>query len=119
MKHCSVVPHIIGRGFQVDFRDVGNKPVDTLRGFPKTLLVRVDGRLRNIEDGDAFVSAGKKIINQCGLTAADVNDRSRSTRSRLLYQSERGFKVRAVPADCVRSFLCVDLFPMGLCIHTD
>ena len=41
------------------------------------------------------------------------------TTSRLLYQGERGFKVRTVPIDCVRSFLCVDLLPMGLCIHID
>jgi hypothetical protein len=38
---------------------------------------------------------------------------------RLFYQGERGLKVRAVPADCVRGFLCVDLLPVGLCVHTD
>ena len=41
------------------------------------------------------------------------------SRSRLFYQRERSLKVRTVPADCVRGFLCVDLLPMGLCVHTD
>jgi hypothetical protein len=67
MKHGAVVPHIVDRGLQFDFSDVGGKPMDTLWGFPKTLLIRVNGGLRNIEDGDVFVSVGKEIIDQCGL----------------------------------------------------
>jgi hypothetical protein len=34
------------------------------------------GGLRNIEDGDVFVSVGKEIIDQCGLAPADINDRA-------------------------------------------
>src|SRR5207245_6546117 len=43
----------------------------------------------------------------------------RATSSGLFYERKRGFKVRTVPTDCVRSFLWVDLFPMSLHIHTD
>jgi hypothetical protein len=60
--------------------------------------------LRNIEDSDALVSAGQKVIDQCGFTAADVYDGSRATSSPLFYERERGLKVRTVPADCVRAF---------------
>jgi len=62
---------------------------------------------------------GEKVIDQCGFPTADVYDRSRATSSRPLYQSERSLKVRTVPADCVRGFLCVDLLPVGLRVHTD
>jgi hypothetical protein len=64
-----------------------------------------------------LVSTGKKVIDQCGFTAADIDDGSRATSNRLFYKGKLGLKVQAVPADCVRSFLCVDLFPMGVCIH--
>src|ERR1700741_272781 len=33
MKDGAIMPHIVGSWFQVDFRDIGNKPMDTLRGF--------------------------------------------------------------------------------------
>src|ERR1019366_4571166 len=42
-----------------------------------------------------------------------------SVQQPLLYECKGGLKVRTVPADCVRGFLSVDLFPMGLNIHTD
>jgi hypothetical protein len=34
MKDSAVVPHIVGGGFQFDLSDVGDEPMDTLRGFP-------------------------------------------------------------------------------------
>ena len=34
MKDSTVVPHVVSRGFRVDFRDVGNNLMDTLRCFP-------------------------------------------------------------------------------------
>jgi hypothetical protein len=49
--------------------------------------------LRNIEDSNVPVSAGEKVIDQCGFTTADVYDRSRASRRRLLYQRERSLKV--------------------------
>jgi hypothetical protein len=53
------------------------------------------------------------------MTVQDGTQTRAQLSRRLLYQSERGLKVRTVPADCVGCFLRVDLFPMGLCIHTD
>jgi len=118
MKDSSVVPYIVSRGIQVHFSDVCDEPMYAVGGFAQSFPVRIDGRLRNIEDGDVLVSAGEKVIDQRGFTAANINDRSRPTRSRLLYQGERRLKVRTVPTDCVGGFLCVDFFPMGLCVHT-
>jgi hypothetical protein len=34
MKDSAVVPHIVSKGLQFDFSNVGNEPMDTLRGFP-------------------------------------------------------------------------------------
>ena len=34
VKDSSVVPHVIGRGLQIDFRDVGDEPVDALSSIP-------------------------------------------------------------------------------------
>jgi len=118
MKNSAVVPHIVSKRIEFNFSDIGDEPVDALRNAPQPSSVRVDGGLRDIKDSYVLVSAGEKVIDQCGFTATDVDDRSRATNSRLLYQSERGFKVRTVPADCVAGFLCVDFFPMDLCFHT-
>jgi hypothetical protein len=93
--------------------------MDTFRGFTQSFLVCIDGGLRNIENGDVLVSAGEEVIDQCGFTTADINDGYRASRSRLFYKPERCLKVRTVPTDCVRGFLCVDLLPVGLCVHTD
>jgi hypothetical protein len=54
-----------------------------LRGLPKAFPVPVDGVLRNIENGDALVSPGAKVIDQCGFTAADDYDGRRATSRRL------------------------------------
>ncbi len=53
-----------------------------------------------------FSYSGEKVIDQCGFTAAAVNDGSRATSRRLFHKRKRGLKVRAVPTDCVRSFRC-------------
>ena len=82
-------------------------------------LHRVDGGLRNIEDGDVFTSASEKIIDQCGLATANVDHRSTAIRRHPLNQGERSFKVQTVPTDCVQGFLGVDLFPMGLRVHAN
>ena len=86
MKDGAVVPHIVSRGLQFDLSDIGDEPMDMLRGCPQSFPVRVDGGLRNIEDGDALVSAGEKVIDQCGFTTADINDGRRASRSRLFYE---------------------------------
>lgn len=64
-----------------------------------------------------FSYTGEKVIDQCGLTGTDIDNGCRATSSRLFYERKRSFKVRTVPADCVRGFLCVDLFPISLRIH--
>jgi hypothetical protein len=64
VKDSTVVPHIVSRGLQVDFGDVGDKPVDTHRGFPYSGSVRINGGLRDIEDGDVLISTDKKVIDQ-------------------------------------------------------
>src|ERR1700757_396736 len=119
MKDSAVMPRVVSRECQVDLSDVSDDPMDTLGVFPQSFPIRVDGGLRNVEDRDVLVSAGEKIINQCGFTAADINDRRRATSSRLLNQSERGLKVWPVPAERVGGFLCVDLLPVGLGIHAE
>jgi hypothetical protein len=93
MKDSAVVPHIVSREIQFDLSDVGDEPMDTLRGSSQSFPVRIDGGLRNIEDVDGLVSTGEKVIDQGGFTAADVDDRGGATNSRLLYQGERGLKV--------------------------
>jgi hypothetical protein len=64
------VPHIKSRGLQLHSGDVGDQPMDTLQRLTQSFPVCVDGGLRNIEDGNALVSAGEKVIDQCGFTAA-------------------------------------------------
>ena len=66
-----------------------------------------------------FSYSGEKVIDQCGFTAADIDDGCRASRSCLFYERKGRLKVWAVPADFARSFLCVDLFPMSLYVHTD
>lgn len=73
MKDSAVVPHAVSGVVQLDFRDVGNEPMDTLRGVPQTSSVCIDGALRNIEDGNVLESVGEKVIDQCGFTAADID----------------------------------------------
>jgi hypothetical protein len=119
MKDGAVVPHVVCARWQFRPGDIGSKPMNTLRRFPESFAACVNGGLRNVEDGDVFVSAGEEIVDQGGFTAANIEDGRRATRSCLFYERERGLKVRTVPADCVWSFLCVDFFPMSLCIHTD
>jgi hypothetical protein len=34
VKNSAVVPHVIGRGHQIDFRDVGDEPVDPPSSIP-------------------------------------------------------------------------------------
>ncbi len=34
MKDSAIVPHIVGEGIKFDLSDVGDEPMDTLRGFP-------------------------------------------------------------------------------------
>jgi hypothetical protein len=119
MKDSAVVPQIVSRAPQFDFSDVSDEPMDTIRGFPQSFPVRIDGGLRSIEDGNLLVSTGEKVINQRRFTPAHVDDGLRATSSRLFYKRKRRFKVRTVPTDCVRSFFSVDVFLMSLYIHID
>jgi hypothetical protein len=34
VKDSAVVPHVIGRGLEIDFSDVGDEPVDRLSSTP-------------------------------------------------------------------------------------
>jgi hypothetical protein len=34
MKDSAVVPRVVSGGLQLDLSDVGDEPMDTLRGFP-------------------------------------------------------------------------------------
>jgi hypothetical protein len=74
MKYGAVMPQIVGRGFQLNSGDVANEPMHALRDLPQSFPVRIDGGLRDVQDGDVFVAADEKIIDQCGFTSADIDD---------------------------------------------
>jgi hypothetical protein len=86
---------------------------------PESFPVRIDGTLGNVEDSDVLEFTGEKVIDQRGFTAADIHDRCRASRSRLFDKRKGRFKVWAIPAHCLWSFLCVNLFPMSLYVHPD
>src|SRR5580704_2067658 len=93
--------------------------MDALRGSPESFPIRIDGSLGNVEDSDVLVFTGEKVIDRRGFTAADINDRCRASRGRLFDKRKGRLKVWAIPAHCLWSFLCVNLFPMSLHVHTD
>jgi hypothetical protein len=88
VKDSPVVPYVVCRGFKLDFGDVGGEPVHEFRRFAQPFLVRIDGSLRDVEDRDVLISTREKIIDQGGFTAANIDDGSRATRSRLSYECE-------------------------------
>ena len=61
MEDSAVMPNIVSRGLQFNFSDIGDEPVDALRGLPQSFPVRVDGGLRNIEDRDVLVSPSTSV----------------------------------------------------------
>lgn len=67
MKNRAIVPHIVGRGFELCLRDVGDQPMYALRRVPQSLLAGFYGRLRNIENGKVGASASEQVVNQRGL----------------------------------------------------
>src|SRR5581483_6338733 len=117
VEHCTVVPHMVGAGLQRRLRDVSDEPMDTFRGRPEPLLVRIDGSLRNIKDTDVPVSASKQVVDESGLATADVDYGGRVPGRCTFYECKGGFKVRTVPTDRVRGLLAIDILPMALCIH--
>ncbi len=119
MKYGAVVPDVIGERLELRFRDIRSEPVDALRGWSQSLPGYVDGGLRDVQDGDVLVSAREEIIDQRGLTTAYVDDGCGRFGSGPRDQSERGFQVRAIPADGLRRLLAVDGFPMRFCVHSN
>src|SRR5690348_11384406 len=75
MKDCAIMPHVIYTGFQLDFSDVGNEPTHALRGLSKTFPARFDSGLRNVQDTYVLVAAGDKVIDECGFTTTDIDNR--------------------------------------------
>ena len=65
MENRSVMPQIVGMWFQLDFDDIADQPTHLLRGRTQSLLRDFNRSLRDIEYGEVFVSAKKKVVNQC------------------------------------------------------
>ena len=75
MEDGAIVPEVVGRWGQISFGDIGYSPVDLCRcRGAQSLFVYVDGGLRDIEDGEIFVAAEEKVVDQGGFAAAYVND---------------------------------------------
>ena len=63
--------------------------------------------------------AGERVVGQRGFAAAYINNEGRKTGAGSLNESQRRFEMGPVPADDVRRFCFVNLFPMCLCVHGD
>ena len=61
----------------------------------------------------------RKSSTPADFTAADIDDRCRASRSRLFDKRKGRRKMWAIPAHCLWSFLCVNLFPLSLHVNTD
>jgi hypothetical protein len=63
MEYGAIMPEIVCTWLQLDFGDIGDKPMHLLRSRPQAALRVVDCALRDIEDSDVHVSAKKEIGN--------------------------------------------------------
>ena len=75
MKYSAIMPHIIGRRLQFDSRNVGHEPADMFGSVPESFAVCIDRNLRNVQHRNVLVTTREKVINQCGFTAPDIDDR--------------------------------------------
>jgi hypothetical protein len=77
VKNRAIMPHVVGTGFQFCPRNVGDQPANTIRSIREPLPAEIDGRLRNIKNGQVGVTASEQVVDERGLTGADIDDRSR------------------------------------------
>ena len=84
MKHCAVVPDVVGPALKLNFRNIGGEPADPFCGQSQPFLCHADSRLRNIKDGDVLITPRKKIIDEGRFAAANINDGCRISGSRAL-----------------------------------
>jgi hypothetical protein len=59
MKDSAIMPHIVSRGVQFDLRDIRDQPEDALRRRTESPSVRIDCRLRDVEDSYVPISTGE------------------------------------------------------------
>ncbi len=112
MEYGAVMPNIVCKRLEFGSEDIGNQPLEVVASFSHSQLRDVDRGFRNIEDSDVLISAGHKVVGQRGFAAPDVNDGRRKTRASSLNEGEGRFEMRQVPADSVRCFCLINLFPM-------
>ena len=116
MKDGAVVPQVVSRSSEFSLCDIVHDPTDSFRKISTPLFVSVDCGLGNVRNCYVLIPTCQQIIHQRGFTSTYVND-DRIFGRDFLDQRERCFEVRAIPADRVGFFLCIDFVPMRLSVH--
>jgi hypothetical protein len=64
MEYRPIMPEIVGMWFQFNFDDIAHQPPHLARSRTQSLLRDFDRCLRDIQYGEVFVSAKKKVVNE-------------------------------------------------------
>jgi hypothetical protein len=74
VKHCAVVPDVVGVWRQTNLRDIADEPRYALSRRAQPFLGHRNGGFGNVQDGDAVVAAREEIVDERGFASSDVND---------------------------------------------
>jgi hypothetical protein len=76
VEHGAVVPNVVGATQKLNSSDVASDPLNALSRFFQTFLGHIDCGLRDVEHGNVLIASGKKVIDERGFAAPNIDDGS-------------------------------------------
>lgn len=117
VEHGAIVPEVDAVGGEGRTGDVSLHPGHAIRSGSQAVPTFCQGGSRQVQHRQVGVAIVQQVIDQRGGSAADIDDGRASVEAACLGQPHGRIGVLLKPANAVRRFGGIDLFPVLFVLH--